>query len=277
MDPTLSEPTSQLCTARQFSEPAYRACSEALTIDPGTLHRKNWEWVYIVQALKTAGMLRNGTRGLGFGTGQEPIVSLLASHGVDVVATDAPVEMSQAWTGSNQHAKQLLDLYKPAIVDREQFDAHVTFEVVDMRRIPAHLRGFDFLWSSCALEHLGSLQAGIDFITGALDCLRPGGVAVHTTEFNVDSNDRTIEEKWLSVYRKKDVEALVASLEARGHEVWPVNYSPGDTELDEHVDHPPYGLPHLKLRFGDFTITSLGLIVRRGPQVARIATGASNA
>ena len=263
LEPTLSHPTSQLCTATQFSEPAFRFCSEALTIDPTTLHRKNWEWVYIVQTLKVAGMLREGVRGLGFGTGQEPIVSLLAAHGVDVVATDAPAEMSEAWTASNQHAKQLLDLHKPAIVSRQQFDAHVTFEVVDMRRIPDHLRGFDFLWSSCALEHLGSLKAGMDFIASAMDCLLPRGVAVHTTEFNVTSNDRTIEETWLSVYRKKDIQALVQRLEATGHEVWPVNYFTGATPLDEHVDHPPYSLPHIKLAFGDFTITSLGLVVRR--------------
>jgi hypothetical protein len=263
LEPMLSEVTSQLCTARQFSEPAFRRWSEAMTIDPAVVHRKNWEWVFILQALHRAGMLRTGTRGLAFGTGREPIVSLLASYGVDVVATDAPAQIGKGWSGSNQHAQQLQDLHKPAIVDAERFNEHVTFEVVDMRQVPGHLRQFDFLWSSCALEHLGSLQAGIDFITSTMECLAPGGVAVHTTEFNLSSNQETVEAGWVSIYRKRDIEALVGTLEADRHEVWAVNYFPGFSELDEHVDFPPYGLPHIKVRFEDFTITSLGLVVQR--------------
>ena len=55
-----------------------------------------------------------------------------------------------------------------------------------MNHLPDDLRGFDFTWSSCALEHLGTLAAGADFVVAQMDCLRPGGVAVHTTEFLVD-------------------------------------------------------------------------------------------
>ena len=38
------------------------------------------------------------------------------------------------------------------------------YREVDMRAIPTDLRGFDFAWSSCALEHLGSLGAGMAFV-----------------------------------------------------------------------------------------------------------------
>ena len=57
------------------------------------------------------------------------------------------------------------------------------FRAVDMNDIPPDLRGFDFTWSSCALEHLGTLRAGADFVVEQMTCLRPGGVAVHTTEY----------------------------------------------------------------------------------------------
>jgi len=30
--------------------------------------------------------------------------------------------------------------------------------------LPADLTGFDFCWSICALEHLGTIAQGLDFI-----------------------------------------------------------------------------------------------------------------
>lgn len=52
---------------------------------------------------------------------------------------------------------------------------------------------FDFIWSSCALEDLSALEHGIKFILNSLRMLKPGGIAVHTKEFNVSSNFETIE------------------------------------------------------------------------------------
>jgi hypothetical protein len=85
----------------------------------------------------------------------------------------------------------------------------VNFRPVDMRdlRLPWD-ETFDFLWSSCSLEHLGSLEAGMDFVKQSTDLLKPGGVAVYTTEFNVSSNDETLTSGPLVVYRKRDVEKL---------------------------------------------------------------------
>ena len=39
------------------------------------LHRKMWEWLFIAEALRERGMLAAGRRGVGFGVGQEPLVS----------------------------------------------------------------------------------------------------------------------------------------------------------------------------------------------------------
>ena len=40
---------------------------------------------------------------------------------------------------------------------------------------------FDLIWSCCALEHLGSPEAGLKFVRHTLGLLEPGGVSVHTT------------------------------------------------------------------------------------------------
>ena len=125
------------------------------------------------------------------------------------------------------------------------------------------LSSFDFLWSSCAFEHLGSLKAGNEFVIRAMDCLRPGGIAVHTTEFNVASNDRTIETGATVIYRQRDIEALAADLVSLGHLI-SLDFDKGDQPADYHVDVPPYSHdPHLKLHLMGFTTTSIGIVVRK--------------
>jgi hypothetical protein len=132
-----------------------------------------------------------------------------------------------------------------------------------MRDIPAGLTGFDFLWSSCALEHLGSLQHGLAFVENAMKCLAPGGVAVHTTELNCDSDEETIETGNSVVYRKRDLLDLARRLTELGYAVEPMDFDLGDTDADAHVDEVPYTNTHLKLRLGPYASTSFGLIVTK--------------
>lgn len=264
--PTLAAPVSQLCTADQFDEPVYRAWCAELGI-AADRHRKFWEWAYILQVLRLGGVMAPGKRALGFGTGREPLPSLLAKYGTTVLATDAPDEAhdQQGWAGNNQHSATVRDLWHPEIVSESDFLARVAFQSLDMNRIPTGLRDFDACWSSCCFEHLGSIRHGLDFVENSLDCLRPGGVAVHTTEFNLDSNDGTYESLGLSIFRKCDFERLFARLRAHGHEVWPLNTHPGFSELDQVIDLPPYqqALPHIKLQVAAVTTTSIGVVVRK--------------
>jgi hypothetical protein len=64
-------------------------------------------------------------------------------------------------------------------------------------------------------------------------------------------------------FRKRDIEALASRLIAAGHEVAPLNFHPGEAEIDTYIDLPPYALPHLKLLAADYVTTSIGLIVRK--------------
>ena len=69
----------------------------------------------------------------------------------------------------------LRSLSKPDVVSDEVLERIVTARHVDMNEIPDDLGGFDLVWSSCALEHLGTPQAGLDFVMRTLDLLEPGG------------------------------------------------------------------------------------------------------
>lgn len=233
-----------------------------------TFHRKTWEWVYVIHHLEQAGVLKEGSRGLGFGIGRERLPALFAKKGCTVLATDAPPEIGAAsgWSTSGQHASALEDLRYPSIVSNDVFDARVSHRFCDMNAITDDLTDFDFTWSCCCFEHLGDLEAGIQFVINSVEqTLKPGGVAVHTTEFNLSSNEDTLEDGPTVLYRRRDMEQLVDRLRSRGHEVQPFSLAPYSHPLDFHVDVPPHlGLPHIKLRIDKYAATSVGVCVRRG-------------
>jgi len=266
---------SQLCSAESLRSPELRAWADrlrpmwALGDEDGRdvmLHRKMWEWLFIAEALRERGLLAQGRTGLGFGVGQEPLVALFAAEGCDLVATDQPHEAAVAsgWTDSEiEWAGGLEHLNTHGLCPDELFARQVGFRPVDMNAIPDDLRGFDFTWSSCALEHLGTLGAGADFVMASMECLRPGGVAVHTTEYLVGSNDETVEAGGTVFYRRRDIEALVDRLRRAGHAI-DIDFSLGSTPEDLHVDVPPYTDVHLRTRLGVYETTSLALVITKG-------------
>lgn len=262
--PNLVEPVSQLCTERQLEESAFLHWCRMLDMTP-VAHRKLWEFCFLAAAMQSAGVLRPGGRALGFGVGTEPLPALLAHFGLQVLATDAPSEAvhTQGWASTGQHAASLEGLYRPAIIPAEALERHVTFRPVDMNAIPADLRGFDVCWSSCAFEHLGSIEHGLRFFEASLETLKPGGLAVHTTEFNLSSNNETLDSEGLCIFRKRDIETLLGRLAAAGHRVWPLNLHPGSSPMDAYIDLPPFSLPHLKLEVGKYVTTSIGLAVQK--------------
>jgi SAM-dependent methyltransferase len=159
-------------------------------------------------------MLQPNRRGLVFGVGSEKLPALFAARGCSILATDGP--MGARWAQTNQHANNTDPLFDPKICDRKIFDDRVQFAICDMNAIPVGLRGFDFCWSASVLEHLGDLEAGLRFIENSLECLRPGGVAVHVLEYNLASNDRTSTEGDTCLYRRRDIDELVRRLLAKG-------------------------------------------------------------
>jgi hypothetical protein len=258
--------TSCLCTERHFHTPEFKGWWARLGEAP-YMHRKLWEIYYISQALAERGLLRPGRRGLGFAVGQEHLPALFAAHGCEIVASDLNPDdpRAAAWAQTNQHASNLAGLNSRGLCDPTQFARLATFRVVDMNRIPDDLRSFDFTWSTCSFEHVGSIELGLRFIHEQLKCLNPGGIAVHTTEFNLFSNTETIRTGQCVLFRRCDIEALVRDLTDVGHYVEPLDLDLGDGPLDRHIDIPPYCHDrHLKLQTGRYVTTSIGLIIRKG-------------
>ena len=250
-------------------------CNE-LGIRP-VYHRKVWELAYVLHNLWLHGAIAQGRKGLGFGCGQEPLPSYLAAKGVEIVATDlAPNHAdAKAWRNTNQHTEDLDKIWQPHLVDRTQFDQHVSLAYVDMNAIPSSLSDFDFCWSICALEHLGSIKKGLDFIRNSLNAIRPGGISVHTTEFNF-SPGSTIDNWPVVLFQQEHFESIANLLRQDGNQVDPISFDIGRGALDRFIDLPPYGddMPgymksneefpsHLKLSIDGIAATCFGMVIRK--------------
>lgn len=256
-----------MCVAEDFMHPRFSEICGYINY-PFRFHRKLWEWVFVIHHLLKSGVVKDGARGLVFGVGAERLPAYFASRGASIVATDAPEEIGEAngWKESGQHSANLANLFHADLIDEDAFSRNVRYEPCDMNNISEHLTGFDFNWSSCCFEHLGDLEAGMQFVVNAVEkTLRVGGVAVHTTEFNMSSDDETLASGPTVIYRHRDIRELVDRLRSRGHEVDELRISPGSHPLDYHVDMPPFRQdPHIKLMCDRFVTTSIGIVVRRG-------------
>jgi len=260
--PTFPGLISQAPTRAQIESARYREIVADLR-QPFLYHRKQWEWCFAIQALTEGDFLVPGRRGLGFGVGTEPLGSYFAARGPSILGTDQPPGSgADDWAEHEQHATGLDAIYHPELCTRDVFEARVAFRAVDMVEVPTDLSGFDFTWSSCALEHLGTLDAGWAFVERSLECLRPGGLAVHTLELNVSSDADTIEAGPTVLYRRRDVRAFAHRLRVRGHRIRTTFFF-GRDPYDRHVDMPPFRDPHLKVKIGGYVATSFGLIITK--------------
>ncbi len=243
---------SSVCTFAQLRSPDFQSWCGLMGRGNARPHRKDWELAFIAQALFERSYF--GKSGIGFGVGHEPLPALLAEHGCGIMATDMPANV-EAWEGQHCESASGLARYDKL---SESEKARLSFRGVDMRSFPPDLGQFDFCWSTSALEHLGSLEAGEEFIRKSLACLRPGGMAVHVTEHAIFPVNKLPETGGTVWYSSERLKALMAKYQ--GGLLLDYGHSPEDF----YVDHPPYGGPaHLKLMTDGFVATSVALIIAK--------------
>lgn len=249
---------SSVIKAKDFHTAWFNARCEELRERNDIFQRKIWEYAVIAELSKQIDI----NNALGFGVGKEPLACWFASQRINAVATDFP-GIQKEWI--DRHAEVKRDLYREDVCSYDEFERLVTFSQVDMNQIPNTLQGFDFVWSCGSFEHLGSIERGIQFFLNSMKCLRPGGLAVHTTEYNFGSNDKTIEESDLVLFRERDLRELEDRLAAQGDRLWTLDLQRGNEPEDVYVDSPPYKhSPHLALRIVDHVTTSIVLVAERG-------------
>lgn len=265
--PEMKNLKSQLVTSNQMETEEYKNWLAEMK-EENRFHRKQWEHIFILQALQENGMLKDGSKGLGFGVGTESLPAVMAKYGCSVLATEINIEKpnEKGWVTGRDTDTHMAALNAAGICDNEKFNSLVSYRDVDMNQVPEDLKDFDFTWSSCSLEHLGSLKHGEEFIFNSLNCLKPGGIAVHTTEYTFTKN-YTVEEASTVFYRKKDILALAERLTAEGHAI-SLNLYKGNRFLDWYIDIPPHrDKNHVKLLVSKqsklIITTSIGLLIKK--------------
>ena len=256
---------SELCKAAHWQSPWFQRWVKELK-EPARFHRKQWEFIYVMQALWERDCIQKGKKGLVFAVGSEPGPSIFANYGCEILATDIlPAEgREKGWETADQLCFGIESLNKRNLTDDETLRRQVAYRPVDMNKIPSDLRNFDFNWSSCSFEHLGSIDKGLDFLENQMDTLKPGGWAVHTTEFNISSDTSTSETGDTVIFRMQDIELIAARLRKKGHLVERIDYSLGGLPEDFDVDVEPHTQDvHLKLQIGEYVVTSIGLIFQK--------------
>lgn len=246
-------------------------------------HRKLWEQSFVSQVLYEHGLLAPGKLGLGLGCGEEPLPSLFLSRGCKIIAGDKPITQSDRvqaeWIGSSQYTHSRDGLYKENLVDRQVFDANLTLEYVDMNALPDSLEGkFDYCWSVCSLEHLGSIERGLSFLRRSFALLKPGGISVHTTEFNYACDGMTIDNWPTVLFQRKHFEQLSLEINKLGGVMLGPDFEIGNDVFDLFIDVPPYahqparGIderlvsvdePFLKLLCDGFPMTCFGVVLKK--------------
>ena len=156
--PQMKNLKSQLVTSSQMETNEYKFWLGEMK-EENRFHRKQWEHIYILQALKENNLLKDGAKGLGFGVGTESLPAVMAKYGCSVLATEINIEKpnEKGWVTGRDTVTHMAALNANGICDNEKFNSLVTYRDVDMNHVPADLKDYDFTWSSCSLEHLGSL------------------------------------------------------------------------------------------------------------------------
>lgn len=253
-------PLSSLTNMEDFTHERYLYWCNELHQDASHIHRKLWEWVVMCETLDRAGLLVPGTKALGFGVGKEPLVSYFASKRIHVTATDHVTDTG-AWAGTFEGAAFRV----PNLVDEKAFKRYVRYQDVDMNAIPLDLKNeqFDFIWSSCSMEHLGSRVHGVKFFIEALQCVRLGGLSVHTTEYTFDLG---FDSRDLSFYTAHDLKNLQSMVRSMGWKMDELDFTVGDhpyNYVENKTHYEVQGKPHIRVTLAGRNFTSCLLTVRK--------------
>ncbi len=229
-------------------------------------HNKGWQNAAILQASDENGILKPGNTAIGFGVGIERIPSALAKLGLIVTATDQNfINGKKAGWDNGQLAHKVNDLNMYKICKPNVFKDKVRYENCDMNNIGSMYDDkYDLVWSNCALGHLGSIDNGLAFIENSLRCLKPGGIAVHTTEINIINGEDTLDSGGTVIFRLNDLSNLFYNLRKKGYECKPLDLNFGNLKEDYDIKFYPYEKENLlKINVAGYLVSQIVLIIRK--------------
>jgi SAM-dependent methyltransferase len=193
-------PLSAVCDPDHWSHPFWRrfvdswSCATPyVVISQENRSRKTWEWIHGMAGLARLGCLAPDARALGIAVGHEPPAYWLASRVASVYATD----LYRGWFVGHEANPDVLDdpaKYAPYPYPRER----VAFFPMSGTAIAFGDATIDFIFSFCSIEHFGGLAQSRRSLREMARVLRPGGIAVVSTELLL--NDVALQDALPEIY-----------------------------------------------------------------------------
>ncbi|PZU10323.1 MAG: hypothetical protein DI605_07040 [Sphingomonas sp.] len=210
--PTLTAPVTQLATARQLkSDTVARWIKSGALAGSDDLGR--WRAIYVLEALRTYGMMEPGARGAGMGALDHSVIAGLAGRGLEIDLVVPPGSGDIAAADNLPH------------VDPE-LGQGVTVRTASLAPLAPDLVNYDFIWTRWTADEDMTLLEHARFIEAAIACLRPGGVAVHVVDYDpaVMGSGRG--------FARQDVERIILLLISRGHDLAEFRIDPTGLLID---------------------------------------------
>ncbi|MEL7088790.1 MAG: class I SAM-dependent methyltransferase, partial [Planctomycetota bacterium] len=220
-----SLPRTCLADAREVLDGGASGFAAAIPRDLSRQYglRKWWEWDAIARSCEALGVLDDTCDAVGLGVGAEPLMFYFAQHCRSVVGLDRYADDS-GWREARFAGPASVHEASPVDYPRDRLrviDA-------DMRFLPLEDASCDLVWSCSSIEHVPHPADLLQAFREAHRVLRPGGVAVITTEYSL------LETPYLL----PGVLAWDAGLMAWLREVLPGFAWEGPTDLSHHAAHP---------------------------------------
>jgi SAM-dependent methyltransferase len=250
-------PLNKVCRVSDAANPSWRRGYEDLGFpdDPARFHRKIWEFNQTLFGLRALRRLAPDAVALGIGCGHEELMYFLANRVARVVATDL---YEGAYIGGESDADVLEypEKYAPFRYRRDHLEVRrmngLSLEAVDA--------SFDFAFCLSSIEHFGSRADKLQALREMFRVLRPGGVAVVTTEVILNRLGRGRQ-----YFRASLLDRLVT-------EAGFVLDRPPDLRVEHDYARRPLALPmdtfvtpHVVLRNFNTIYTSVALFLMKPP------------
>jgi SAM-dependent methyltransferase len=236
----------------------------------GLIHRKDWEWALGIKAMERFDKLNGNSVAIGIGTGREEILFHLTNKIKHVFATDL-------YDGKSWRNFAPMDFgtetkkYAP-IRYREN-----ALTVIKMNGTKLEFKDdyFDIAFSFSSIEHFGGENhiGGLKCMKEIERILKPGGVAVITTEYIINNkehheffNERTIFSDLIDKLEKLK---LVENLDLRLTTNTLCNVIDYDSAVywDTSANDYDFKIKHplVLIRVNDILVTSVMLVFQKPP------------
>ncbi len=232
----------KLCDAKDWHDPRINYVIRHVLRQNPFLFSRQWQHAHVYSILARRNRLGADRRGISFGAGREPLTYAVANAVDHLLATDL-YDPESTWRTARTADPAAFLLAEPSLpVDL----ARLEVKRMDMRAIDAPEGAFDFAYSICAFEHIGTDPDFVRHLTGVRRILKPGGVYVMTTELRLGPRSHPIETNYAF-----SIEHLLSLCQAAGLQPEPIfDGSLSDSGLNwpctasDALHHDPLFLKH---------------------------------